>query len=227
MNIETANRLYELRKEKGYSQEELAEKLNISRQAVSKWERAEASPDTDNLINLARLYGITLDELLSPGTADTELLEAPEAAADAFSSPDAEEGGYNKTLQMDIDLGGSTDRSTFLKRLPYGLILLIAYLCGGFIWGLWHPVWILLILFPVITGTMNAYKERDEYYGAFWNKLPISLVIVMLYLYLGFVLDKWHPGWIIFLFIPLYYGVVKAAFPNIREVKPNDEQNDD
>ena len=49
MNIETANRLVQLRKENGYSQEMLADKLGISRQAVSKWERAEASPDTDNL----------------------------------------------------------------------------------------------------------------------------------------------------------------------------------
>ena len=64
MNIETANRLYELRKKNGYSQEELAAKLGLSRQAVSKWERAEASPDTDNLVELAKLYGISLDELL-------------------------------------------------------------------------------------------------------------------------------------------------------------------
>ena len=64
MNIEIANRLQKLRKEKGYSQEQLADMLKISRQAVSKWERAEVSPDTDNLICLARLYGISLDELL-------------------------------------------------------------------------------------------------------------------------------------------------------------------
>jgi transcriptional regulator with XRE-family HTH domain len=43
MNIEIANRLVRLRKEKGLSQEELAAKIGISRQAVSKWERAEAS----------------------------------------------------------------------------------------------------------------------------------------------------------------------------------------
>ena len=48
MNIEIANRLVNLRKSNYLSQEALAEKLGISRQAVSKWERAEASPDTDN-----------------------------------------------------------------------------------------------------------------------------------------------------------------------------------
>lgn len=64
MNIETANRLFNLRKKQGLSQEELAEKLGVSRQAVSKWERSEASPDTDNLIALAKIYGLTLDELI-------------------------------------------------------------------------------------------------------------------------------------------------------------------
>ena len=64
MNIEIANKLLRLRKEKGLSQEQLAQKLGISRQAISKWERAEASPDTDNLIELAKHYDISLDELL-------------------------------------------------------------------------------------------------------------------------------------------------------------------
>lgn len=65
MNIEIANRLLEYRKRSGLSQEELAEKLDISRQSVSKWERAEASPDTDNLIELAKIYGVTMDDLLN------------------------------------------------------------------------------------------------------------------------------------------------------------------
>ncbi len=69
MNVEIANRLQMLRKKNGYSQEELAERIGISRQAVSKWERAEASPDTDNLILLAKLYGVTLDELLRTDNA--------------------------------------------------------------------------------------------------------------------------------------------------------------
>ncbi len=70
MNIEIANRLLQYRKKSGLSQEELAEKIGVSRQAVSKWERSEASPDTDNLILLADIYGVTLDELLK-GKSET------------------------------------------------------------------------------------------------------------------------------------------------------------
>lgn len=64
MNVEIAERLAARRKLAGLSQEALAEKLGVSRQAVSKWERSESSPDTDNLIALAKLYGVSLDELL-------------------------------------------------------------------------------------------------------------------------------------------------------------------
>lgn len=59
MNVQTAQHLADLRRSKGYSQEMLARELGLSRQAVSKWERAESSPDTDNLIALAKLYGVS------------------------------------------------------------------------------------------------------------------------------------------------------------------------
>lgn len=64
MKREIADRLYTFRKNSGLSQEELAEKIGVSRQAVSKWERGEASPDTENLILLAKTYGVSLDELI-------------------------------------------------------------------------------------------------------------------------------------------------------------------
>ena len=57
-NMET--RLYELRKKTGMSQDELAEKIGVSRQTISKWERGEALPDTENLIALAKLYNVTM-----------------------------------------------------------------------------------------------------------------------------------------------------------------------
>ena len=64
MNIEIANRLVKLRKEKGLSQEDLAAKIGISRQAVSKWETGASDPSTSNLLTLAKLFNTTAEELL-------------------------------------------------------------------------------------------------------------------------------------------------------------------
>lgn len=69
MNIEIANKLQQMRKKNGLSQEELAAKMGVTRQAVSKWERAESAPDMENLILLAKLYGVTIDELLNTGAS--------------------------------------------------------------------------------------------------------------------------------------------------------------
>ena len=65
MNKDIAKRLVQLRKQKGLSQEALAERLNLSRQAISKWERGESSPDIENIIQLAKFYEVSFDELLS------------------------------------------------------------------------------------------------------------------------------------------------------------------
>ena len=89
MNVEIAERLAKRRREAGYSQESLAEKLGVSRQAVSKWERSESSPDTDNLIALAQLYGVSIDDLLYVGESlkDDVAFEAADKAATRKDSP--------------------------------------------------------------------------------------------------------------------------------------------
>ncbi len=62
--MEFHNKLYELRRQKGFSQEELANRLNVSRQTVSKWEVGESSPDMENLVAIGELFGVSLDELV-------------------------------------------------------------------------------------------------------------------------------------------------------------------
>ena len=59
-----ADKLITLRKKAGWSQEELAEKLGVTRQSVSKWEGAQSVPDIDKILQLARLFGVTTDYLL-------------------------------------------------------------------------------------------------------------------------------------------------------------------
>lgn len=64
-----SERLRELRKTYGMSQEKLAEKLNVSRQAITKWETSSSYPETESLIAIADIFHITVDELLRPDKA--------------------------------------------------------------------------------------------------------------------------------------------------------------
>ena len=68
-----ADKIIDLRKKNGYSQEELAEKLGVSRQSVSKWESAQSVPDLNRILELSKLFGVSTDYLLKD---DAELPEA-------------------------------------------------------------------------------------------------------------------------------------------------------
>ena len=62
--METKNVIYELRTERGMSQDELAEKLFVTRQAVSRWENGETVPNTETLKLLSRLFDVSINTLL-------------------------------------------------------------------------------------------------------------------------------------------------------------------
>ena len=102
MDLAMAQRLVDRRKAAGLSQEALAAQLGVSRQAVSKWERSESSPDTDNLIALAALYGVSLDELLYG--------EAADSADDSKDSSVGTEASDDKA-EEDEDSADNTSRS--------------------------------------------------------------------------------------------------------------------
>ncbi len=59
--MDIAQRLQELRKRAGYSQEQVAELLGLSRQAVSKWESGQGKPDVDNIVKLTEVYHVSAD----------------------------------------------------------------------------------------------------------------------------------------------------------------------
>lgn len=67
-----ADKIIRLRKKNGWSQEELAERVNVSRQAVSKWEGAQTIPDLEKILQLSELFGVTTDYLLKDEIEDEE-----------------------------------------------------------------------------------------------------------------------------------------------------------
>lgn len=69
--MEFHKKLYELRKQRGISQEELADKLNVTRQTVSKWEIGDSTPDLEKLRMMSDYFRISLDELVMGKEPDT------------------------------------------------------------------------------------------------------------------------------------------------------------
>lgn len=174
LNLEIANRLVALRREQGFSQESLAARLGVSRQAVSKWERAESSPDTDNLIALARLYGISLDLLLlseDRGYADAAVQYAPEPEPEARTQRDEDEELFAVSAQWDQE--EEVERRERRARVrhgflvfPYPVLLTIIYLATGFMFDWWHPGWIIFLTIPLyycfFGAVMGGENHGDE-----------------------------------------------------------------
>ncbi|MGN0455294.1 MAG: helix-turn-helix domain-containing protein [Acutalibacteraceae bacterium] len=230
MNIETANRLLQYRKKHSLSQEELAAKIGVSRQAVSKWERAEASPDTDNLILLAQIYGVTLDELL---TGKNEEKEQPDDEASAANDSDG------NSSQNDEDEPKNTDNTYESKtgdRIYFDNGLHVDAKNGDRVHVGWNGIHVNASdgtkvsvdkngVFVDEKGERKAYTDENGniYYDddccgkkhgekSLWYKFPYPIVALCIFLAWGFsgFLGGFVYSWLAFLTIPLYYTLVDA-----------------
>lgn len=198
MNDTMAKRLTALRKQRGFSQEQLAEKLNVSRQAVSKWERGEAQPDISNLSALSKLYGITIDELIN-GKAEQEVQPNP--------SSDIEESREDDPAPEEETTAENTDPRIKLYvyiGIVVVVIVTIVYLVMGYCRNLWHPGWIIFFLVPILNGLISSIINRRM------KDFPYPVAVAAVYLVMGFCWNLWHPGWVVFLTIPMYYGLISV-----------------
>ena len=212
MNIEIANRLAELRKKHGLNQEELAEKLGVSRQAVSKWECGESSPDTDNLIALAKVYNMSLDELLGNPAKQEEAIE-PEIVEPGNEIREDDDDDDDEPAGLEVRLS-----RRHKIRVALGVVngagffaSLIAYLLVGFLWkdpsggsvG-WAAGWTLLLVPAIISSILICVDKRR------WAPFAYPLLVVVVYCAMGIIgtaygVNLWHPYWFLFLTIPIYY----------------------
>ena len=118
-----ADKIIRLRKKNGWSQEELADKMNVSRQAVSKWESAQTIPDLEKLLQLSGLFGVTTDYLLKDEIEDEEFTnDSAETAVRRISMEEA-----NTFLEQRKQASRLIALATLLCILsPITLILLAA-----------------------------------------------------------------------------------------------------
>lgn len=199
MNIEIANRLVRLRKEKGYSQEDLADKLGISRQAISKWERAEASPDTENLILLARLYNMSLDELLKTEETSEDIREESK-----------EKEKEKETTHVSFKNGIHVESAKDHVHVSLGEIHVVeedgdeVHIDGQ---G---------IRIRESKGEEKHFDKKELHHSIASGSIVGTLTVIV-YLLLGFVWNLWHPGWIVFLAVPIFTSLIEAI--NNKRIK--------
>lgn len=253
MNIEIANKLLSLRKKSGLSQEELAEKLGISRQAISKWERAEASPDTDNLIALAKIYNISLDKLFEIDVLNTITVDKVKSERshislrkDEYKSdkmpyqedkmPDGFKSKTSDNIGMRIkypegksqnvkeiypqkqkeDSAGKTDSSQSDKVESESAQSHSS--CNynyNYNYSYKEPEQKSTFNYETVPDQGPSYQasvvpENNGIYKLLMT-FPYPIVITGLYLLAGAFLNLWHPAWMIFLTIPLYYTTIEAV----------------
>ena len=231
MTIEFGNRLQELRKSHSLSQEELADKLGVSRQAVSKWECGEASPDTDNLIQLSKIYGISLDELVgnesvkkvNPTRVEVVDDEGQRLVFEGHNIKAVTNDGEKVVVSDEDD--DKDDEEEEKKHPIYTrvniivssistILIIVSYILLGSLLGLWGQAWVLFLLIPVIPSAMDAifYKRMGKF------AYPVFVAFVYLFLCMWYPGGLWHPLWIIFLSIPIYY-VIADGIKKLREIK--------
>lgn len=106
-----------LRKKHNYTQDELAKRLDISRQAVSKWETGTAIPDLEVLLKISKLYGITINDILEPNiptkkiTDFEQLSEVPENELREILKQ------YDMTSLVIASMGASPEINNLLEKL--------------------------------------------------------------------------------------------------------------
>lgn len=226
MDKTLSQRLADLRKQNHLSQEALAEKLDLSRQAISKWERGESLPDTENLIALSGIYGISLDELLGktpgedaaqptvpeaeiPAEADTGIIAAAEPGKTGEDDTFVEDGKKKKTDRKQKKPEKIKEPMLYpethsaLLKIPVFIIIPILYLISGFVFKQWHPSWLIFLLIPIYYFICWAFGARSK--KSFYLRLPVFLATLLIFLSLGFFFSMWKTAWIVFLFNPFYY----------------------
>lgn len=143
--MKLSDKIVQLRKVKGWSQEDLAEKLNVSRQAISRWENGTALPDSNNILQLSKLFNVTADYLLNEEYASDNDIPCLKEAYEALNT---KEKNYGKL----------------------SLIASIAFLIGAFAWlvqaiNTMQIIYVVLAIINAILSGVNTFlyeKNRKK-----------------------------------------------------------------
>ena len=203
MNL--GERLFELRKAKNLTQDDMAEKLNVTRQTVSKWETNQSTPDFDKIMPLCELFEIGVEELLTGKKSEEQQKkeekvltkqEVKEKSAKVVSTSIFIYFAAVAFLMIAIPVQHANPiiaSSIFLLLIGWGTVRIIRHYMSK----------------PKFEKT-KAEKRQDSIQRQI-NGI-ISCVCVAIYFIVSFITFAWHITWIIFVIDALICQVVKLIF---------------
>ena len=208
---EISIKIMELRKSNNMSQEQLAEQLYVSRQAVSKWERGEALPDINNLAAIAKLFNVTIDSIVNGDVGRVEVVIQENQQSQSVKR------------QLTLEEKDIKNRAVVMLIIAIGLIiaspvvLIMNNGLGSFSFIIFFGLIIcgvgLIIYSSHLKKQVSDYDEidkKEEETGIIAKVSSVtSSLAVIVFLLLGFVWGLWHPGWLVFLLTPLIVGIMK------------------
>ena len=166
--MQLADKIMTLRKKSGWSQEELAEKLDVSRQSVSKWESGQSIPELDKVVQISTLFGVSTDYLLKnePDDSEPESEIAKEPSEEPYADP-AEKPGPGRTISEED--ARETIRDARKKTLMYAIGVFLCIL---------SPVLLiqeqiaagLAVLLAFVAIAVALFITADH----FWRESPFS-----------------------------------------------------
>lgn len=204
--MKIGQRLLELRKSKQLSQEEVADKLNVTRQTISKWETDQSTPDFDKISPLCKLYGITADELIN-GTKN--------------------ENNNEKNNTNEIIIDNQLIRRKRAKGISIGVLLYfiaVVFIIVAIPVFYINPI-LSTAIFLIICGiatfiivyTCIFYKKEkieEEYTSKLQKQINevIAMIVLIIYLIISFATMAWHITWILWIVYALIEEIVKLIF---------------
>ena len=198
--MDIGNKLYELRKSKNLSQEELADKLNVTRQTISKWETNQSTPDFDKIIPLCEIYGISADELLKGIKKETI---------------EAQNDSLDNTKRKRKAFGISAGVFTYVIAIAFIMMAIPSFKMDPVIAS---AVFLLICgiatVIIVLSCVLNKTQKKEKVLTQKQTKAKqindvIALIVLVIYLILSFLTMAWHITWIIWIIYALIEKIVQ------------------
>lgn len=199
MNL--GQRLLELRKSKQLSQEEVADKLNVSRQTVSKWETDQSTPDFDKIVPICNLYNITPDELFNGKKEEiTEVIEKDDTSVNKNRAKGIGKG----VLLYFVAIFWIMISIPVLMINPIVASAVFLLICG-------FATYLIIYTCVIYKKKKVESVKKGEKVRKQINDV-LAIITLIIYLCISFATMAWHITWIIWVVFGLATEIIKLIF---------------